>query len=943
MTEAEMAATLPTHFSMQKNVRLALVIILPLALALVGGITFLLFLGSENHVGALVSGTAVTAAINACGGKGHWLCVGLHTFGPFLRQLFGTYLAPFQWYIILSIALYAVVAATSFIREAKPVIRITVTPLLLVLSFVGSLWLLFTVLSTSYDGGQPLRLLVNQTHLQGADINEPGTAASILDYDDLKARSCMDVGTFENGIEAGLVTYSCIQQSFFARVMSQFCVILGLLLIILSVGRGLLRMCGVRPPSRATEAMFSAAAGAGAVIAILWLTATIGMYVSAVGWVLLLGLPTIFYRDVLHWLKEAVRAKIDISLPWYDARIILSWLLVSILALNFLSVIRPFPIGWDDLGVYLNQPKLLVSYGHATPKLSVFAWEYLTSLGFLLFGYDSTFGATNAMLINWMAGLLAVGVTFLVGRHWMNAKAGIMAALLYYLTPLVGHFSFADMKVDNAVYTFGALSLFTLLLFLAPKEEGSGKPNVRLLIFAGILAGLSFGFKATSIMVVMTLVVLLAGTSLSWLAGGGALLLTFAAFRLQGALNIQSIGARIFDNPAWTYEPFAFTALLIIGVACVGCSCWWRPERVRRAVTWIGLFSLGFLAAVAPWLTYNSVLYGKPGLWLGAPPGVLAPAFVVAKGQETPKAKVVRALPEDLRIDVSHLACKSTSRAEELDRYWGNHQGIMHYLGLPWRAVMNADSFGYYVTLFPALLLFPLLLLLPNFWRKEKRWLRLLTAATILMGVQWIFLANGLPWYGVAMFLGLCVGLAALVNEMPSRLLSSITTIFLILSLLSSLGFRLWQFAGQKNLLTYPMGVVSAHALEARTVGHYKEVRDIIVKRATPDRPYTLRFGTFIPYFIPRNIERLPISDNQLDWFTCLNQEENPALTLKRLQSLGFNAIIVDLNTATIEQDPQGSLHRKVQKFENFVNAPGLGIRLAVKDQQSGIAYLLLP
>ncbi len=45
----------------------------------------------------------------------------------------------------------------------------------------------------------------------------------------------------------------------------------------------------------------------------------------------------------------------------------------------------------------------------------------------------------------------------------------------------------------------------------------------------------------------------------------------------------------------------------------------------------------------------------------------------------------------------------------------------------------------------------------------------------------------------------------------------------------------------------------------------------------------------------------------------------------------------------TIERDPNGSLHKKVQAFVDFVNSPGLGLQLAVNDPDAGIAFVLLP
>jgi hypothetical protein len=74
-------------------------------------------------------------------------------------------------------------------------------------------------------------------------------------------------------------------------------------------------------------------------------------------------------------------------------------------------------------------------------------------------------------------------------------------------------------------------------------------------------------------------------------------------------------------------------------------------------------------------------------------------------------ATPVRYLPPELKLNKDHPACKTSARAEELDRYWGFTSGMSHYLTLAWRQVMNVDSYGYYVTLIPLLLLVPLLLL----------------------------------------------------------------------------------------------------------------------------------------------------------------------------------------------------------------------------------------
>jgi hypothetical protein len=195
------------------------------------------------------------------------------------------------------------------------------------------------------------------------------------------------------------------------------------------------------------------------------------------------------------------------------------------------------------------------------------------------------------------------------------------------------------------------------------------------------------------------------------------------------------------------------------------------------------------------------------------------------------------------------------------------------------------------------------------------------------------------------MFLGLVVALEFLVARAPDRWSRILAGMLVTLSLFVAFGMRLWQSDTQRNLFEYPLGKITGEAMRERTIPHYDDVRDVALQRRTsmPDRPYVFRAGTFIPYFIPKNLEVLPLADNQLDFFNCLYQERNDALTLKRLQTLGFNSVIFDTNTHTIEKDPNGSLHKKVGAFVQFLNNTGLGLQIVVNDPSAGIAYVLLP
>jgi hypothetical protein len=195
------------------------------------------------------------------------------------------------------------------------------------------------------------------------------------------------------------------------------------------------------------------------------------------------------------------------------------------------------------------------------------------------------------------------------------------------------------------------------------------------------------------------------------------------------------------------------------------------------------------------------------------------------------------------------------------------------------------------------------------------------------------------------MFLAFALILEAFVAWAPDHPNKYLFGTLITLSIIVCLVNRFWQFDSQKNLFEYPLGKISASALREVTIPEYDDIRESVVTRheALSDAPYTYRIGTFISYFIPRNREIFPLADHQLNFFNCINQERDHTLTLKRLKALGFNSIIFDTNTQTIEQDPNGSLHQKVNAFLEFGNDSALGLKIPINNPGNGIAYILLP
>lgn len=940
---------------MQQSTQRILGQILLAALVLWGGYTAIAFYAVPAHQSAMLDDAGKAFVESACMGRGT-LCNGLATLPA---TLFSTLkrMSPLFTYGILSALLLAVFATRAFMRDQEWRVRARLSPLIVVGLFVLSSWAILMSVAYSDSGGLPMTHVIEPTAQVYPGSSPEGLRNLVANFEELRDRGCLSpLGTSFNGAAAYTYRFSCLQVGFFTRVLSQIAVLLLLFFNVLVLGRSALHGLRLKGFTPLAEGVFSAGLGSCLLIAILWAVALAGFYTSTAGWALVIGIPLAGFVHSRYWLRAlwSERWEVDLS-PW-SFRVIVAWLLVSYLAFNFVNVVRPFPIGWDDLGRYMNQPRLLVSYGAFIPTLPTFSWEYVTSIGFLLFGYDSIFGATLSMLINWSAGLLAVFAVLLFGRAYIGAGKGMISALLYYSLPMVGHFSFADMKVDNAVFAAGALSMLAAFLAVCPPDAGEeddesddrddGAPVLPLLALAGLFSGFGFGMKPTTIMVVMAIGSVMLGARLGWAGMLGAMSLAFALFAKQGVFRVAEVSGKVFGDSASLSPTLVIAFFAISGLALLAYSARGKIAFSRQLGVRIGAFLLAFAAAVLPWVVVNNASYGRGPTRLELSyANTLAPAIIIDGSEPPSGVSIVRSLPSDLQVDTKNPACVPTSKAEELDRYWGDYAGIGHYAGLPWRAVMNTDAFGYYVTLIPGLLLLPLLLFVPYHWTRRGRWSRLLLGSTAFMVVEWAFFANGIVWYGIGMFLGLVLAMEMLAVHAPAAAARRTAGVLIGISLLAAFAHRMWQFDMMQNIFEYPMGKVTAETMEERTIPHYDDIRDEIQARAqaTPDRPYVYRMGTFIPYFIPKNFEVLPLADNQLDMFNCMFQERDAALTLKRLQALGFNSMIFDLNTQTIEKDPNGSLHKKVQAFVDFANAPDLGIRIVVNDPGAGIAFILLP
>lgn len=295
------------------------------------------------------------------------------------------------------------------------------------------------------------------------------------------------------------------------------------LLVIHAAGALSLRLFRPPVPGRLALFLFRCAAGAGVWSMLLFFLAAAGWYgrwtvLTAAG--ILLAAAWRESRDLLRDWRE-FRLEVEPARHWLTFS--LSLLLLTMLALNLADLIRPVPVGWDDLTRYMNRSRLVAAEGTLIPGLHAFPVELINGTGFLFFP-----GAMLALVTAWSGGLLTLLAIFAFGRRHWSGRTGLIAATVFYTMPMVGHLSDFDLKTDMLPCFVSVMALWAML-------EWTGTAHSRnWLLLAATLAGIAWTMKITAAFLLVALAVVAAA---NWRNQAQPVRQRLAALLLAGLLG----------------------------------------------------------------------------------------------------------------------------------------------------------------------------------------------------------------------------------------------------------------------------------------------------------------------------------------------------------------------------------------------------------------------
>lgn len=157
-------------------------------------------------------------------------------------------------------------------------------------------------------------------------------------------------------------------------------------------------------------------------------------------------------------------SKINLNLISTEFLFIVITFLISV---NFINIVRPMPIGWDDLWVYMNFPNLMSSSNSILNLWWMYSWQVFTWIWYLISW------ATQAFFINNIGWVLSVIVIILSLWDLLKSKSKtflnipFLMASIFIAMPMVVFQQAKDMKLDPGLMFVSILVLYmTFYVFL---------------------------------------------------------------------------------------------------------------------------------------------------------------------------------------------------------------------------------------------------------------------------------------------------------------------------------------------------------------------------------------------------------------------------------------------------------------------------------------------
>lgn len=437
--------------------------------------------------------------------------------------------------------------------------------------------------------------------------------------------------------------------------------------------------------------------------------------------------------------KKFIFEKNDIKLLYSEIFLLISFFLFSVW---LITIVRPFPVWWDDLWVYMNFPNILAYKSGLVSFSEMYSWQIFTWIWYLFSEPSFAF----FLNFSWyFLSFLSLNLIF-SDIFWNKDKKDnlflplpIILSTLFLSLPMSIFHSIKDIKLDQGLFFITTFIVYFLYKYLE-KNYKSEKVSFIYIFIIWILAWFSFSIKFTSLFLIVWILSTLSFFFLwiSWFFWFLFIFFSiFTAWNLWKIMNVainQDFNLSIFTFLLWVFFLFFYN--------------FFKTKRQKKYLELylsrfkiylknIFLFLLWVFISLFPWFTKN--IYNSY-------PNISIKSIIEWKSEKVSfdleKIYTKSELKQkNIEKQESRKKDKITTN-EDLRRYLWYESWILPYINMFWNLTMQTNqSWKFTEISFIFFAFIPLIFIFLPFFRKKI----IYYIIPIFVFLQLIFLLKSTP------------------------------------------------------------------------------------------------------------------------------------------------------------------------------------------------------
>ena len=466
---------------------------------------------------------------------------------------------------------------------------------------------------------------------------------------------------------------------------------------------------------------------------IFWIVGFYNLYIVFIilGWFIAFS-----YKELINTFKSIFDYKFEVDIEeWSYLKLISTEFLFIIstlvLSISLISIVRPFPIGWDDLWAYMNYPHLMAEAGSILSLWAMQAWQTFTGIGYMFWS------STQAFFLNVVWGFLSFITLVLITSDLLKSKSKtfinipMLVWTMFIAMPMIVFQQAKDMKLDAWLFFVSIVTLYLLYKYYLRLDNKSylekvkwfvndkilhkwfNKSNLLMMFIIWLLAWFAFSIKFTTLLLISAIiwVIFFARLGVIWFLW--YLAIFFALFTKADLWSKMNVVVNP-ENIIWFETNFSIVSVLmwlwLLWYAFIK-----NKWIIKKFFLELAIFILWIIIAILPWMGQH-IVDSYPNISVGTILSWTTESFNFDKTLILSDEEIIKIAEEKQR---ARIDADWTATNEDFWRYFGYEKWANNYIKLPWNLTMQLNQSGEYTDIwFLFLALLPVVLLFLPFRKK---------------------------------------------------------------------------------------------------------------------------------------------------------------------------------------------------------------------------------